>query len=172
MPVTHSNFNGLQVQNICNLAILPLKTKTKGPAPPQSEGEDIIDEALTAFKANVFFKNFEVKGNADRLLVYVTLYISQALLKMPNLKKGDAEKQLFALAIENFALPGDKNFALGGIVTNPANRGETDTIRQYLTQIRQETGQRLLQKVYANGDAAPDKWWMCFNKRKFLNKNL
>jgi len=170
--VTHSQFNTLQVQNVCNLAILPLKTKTKGPAPPQQDGDDIIDEALNAFKANVFFKNFEVKGPADRLLVYITLYISQALLKMPNQSKQNAEKQLFQLAIENFALPGDKNFALGGIVTNPTNRGETDQIRQYLTQIRQETGYRLLEKVYAANQAQPDKWWMCFNKRKFLNKNL
>eukprot|EP01117_Protostelium_nocturnum_P001043 TRINITY_DN11367_c0_g1_i1.p1 TRINITY_DN11367_c0_g1~~TRINITY_DN11367_c0_g1_i1.p1 ORF type:complete len:173 (+),score=51.68 TRINITY_DN11367_c0_g1_i1:116-634(+) len=172
MPVTHSNFNNLEVQNVCNLPILPLKTKAKGPAPPAQEGEDIIDEALNCFKANVFFRNFEVKGAADRLLIYITLYISQALLKMPNQNKINAEKALFQLAIENFALPGDKNFALGGIVTNPASRAETDLIRQYLTQIRQETGLRLLAKVYANGDAAPDKWWMCFNKRKFLNKQL
>jgi len=131
-----------------------------------------VDEAINFFKANVLFRNFEVKGPADRVLIYLTLYVSQCLTKIGTAKKMDADKALFQLAIENFALPGDKNFALGGIVTNPANRGETDTIRLYLTQLRQETGQRLLNKVFARDVNKPDKWWMCFNKRKFLNKAL
>ena len=74
------------------------------------------------------FRNFEVKGAADRTLIYLTLYISQCLTKIqPGQKKGDAEKVLYQLAIENFAIPGDKTFALGGIVTNPANRADTGT---------------------------------------------
>ena len=32
--------------------------------------------------ANVFFRNYEVKGNADRLLVYMTLYTTQCLEKL------------------------------------------------------------------------------------------
>jgi len=32
---------------------------------------------------------------------------------------------LTLLAVENFALPGDGNFPLGGLVSAPANRGET-----------------------------------------------
>jgi len=102
----------------------------------------------------------------------LTLYISACLQKLPNQAKGNAEKALYQLAIENFSLPGDKAFALGGIVTNPANRADTDTMRQYFTQLRQETGLRLVSKVYAQGEAQPDKWWMCFIKRKFLNKAL
>jgi actin related protein 2/3 complex subunit 3 len=90
-----------------------------------TEEPDVIDEALDFFKANVFFRNFEVKGTGDRTLIYLTLYISACLQKLTNLRKGDAEKALYQLAIENFTLPGDRNFALGGIVTNPANRQET-----------------------------------------------
>lgn len=86
---------------------------------------DIIDEALEYFKANVFFRNYEVKGPADRVLIYLTLYISACLQKLANLKKNDAEKAVYQLAIENFTLPGDKAFALGGIVSNPANRQDT-----------------------------------------------
>jgi len=33
------------------MAVLPLRTQFR----------DIIDEALTYFKANIFFKNFEIK---------------------------------------------------------------------------------------------------------------
>lgn len=93
---------------------------------------------------------------------------------------------MYQLAIENFALPGDKNFALGGIVTNPANRGESgktliptdfheeaffqnshwffllvskkDTMRQYLTQLRQEIGLRVVERVYKRDQKQPDKW--------------
>jgi len=89
-----------------------------------------------------------------------------------NQSKGGAEKAMYQLAIENFSLPGDRNFALGGYVTNPANRQETDTMRQYLTQLRQELGLRLVGRVYEFDESAPNKWWMCFQKRKFLNKTL
>jgi actin related protein 2/3 complex subunit 3 len=35
----------------------------------------VIDEALHYFKANVFFRTYEIKSDADRVLIYVTLYI-------------------------------------------------------------------------------------------------
>jgi hypothetical protein len=47
---------------------------------------------------------------------------------MANQSKGGAGKNLFNLAIQNFAVPGDKNFALAGFVSNPANRAEAGTI--------------------------------------------
>jgi len=173
MPPYHSNLNTTDTKVVCNLAIVPLKTKYKGPAPLASgDQEDIIDEALNFFKANVMFRNYEVKGPADRLLIYLTLYISACLAKCDKQPKSNAEKNLYQLAIENFSLPGDRNFALGGLVTNPANRGETEMMRQYFTQLRQELGTRLLIRVYAQSEAQPDKWWMCFLKRKFLNKTL
>jgi actin related protein 2/3 complex subunit 3 len=157
------------------MGILPLKTQYKGPAAKftgAADEPDIIDEAISFFKANVLFRNYEVKGPADRVLVYLTLYISQCLTTMGTQSKGAANQALYNLAIQNFAVPGDRNFALAGFVTNPANRGESDTIRQYMTQLRQETGKRLLDAVYATNENEPSKWWMCFSKRKFLNKNL
>lgn len=46
-----------------NMAVLPLKTKFRGPAPVLTDEEitDIIDEALYYFKANVFFRTYEIK---------------------------------------------------------------------------------------------------------------
>lgn len=78
------------------------------------------------FKANILFRNFEVKSNADRSLIYLTLYISKCLLKIAEKKpnKADAEKLLYQTAIENFFLPGDKEFPLGGLVTPPKDRAE------------------------------------------------
>ena len=43
---------------------------------------DIVDEALTYFKANVFFRNYEIKSEADRVLIYLTLYIIECLKKL------------------------------------------------------------------------------------------
>jgi len=159
------------------MSLLPIKTKYKGPAPRWAGGSgpddvDIIDEALDFFKANVLFRNYEVKGPADRVLVYLTLYIQQCLVTIGARSKGDSEKELYQLAISNFAVPGDRNFALQGFVTNPKDRAEADLTRQYFTQLRQEAGTRLIERVYATSEMTPSKWWACFNKRKFLNKTL
>lgn len=46
------------------MAIVPIKSQYKGPAPllnPKNADMDIIDEALSYFKANVFFRSYEVK---------------------------------------------------------------------------------------------------------------
>jgi len=46
------------------MAIVPIKSQYKGPAPllsPTIAEMDIIDEALSFFKANVFFRSYEVK---------------------------------------------------------------------------------------------------------------
>ena len=45
-----------------------------------------------------------------------------------------------------------------------------DVMRQYLLQLRQETGVRLAEKVYPDGK--PNKWWLCFAKRRFMDKTL
>jgi actin related protein 2/3 complex subunit 3 len=176
MPAYHSQYNKDQsLRVICGMGLMPLKTKYKGPAPRftgEADQPDIVDEAISFFKANVLFRNFEVKGPADRVLVYLTLYISQCLNSIGSQNKGGAAKNLYNLAIQNFAVPGDRNFALAGFVTNPANRAEADQIRQYLTQLRQECGTRLLDAVYAQNENEPSKWWMCFSKRKFLNMAL
>jgi hypothetical protein len=36
-----------------------------------------VDEAIRLFRANVMFRNFEVLGGGDRVLVYLTLFIHQ-----------------------------------------------------------------------------------------------
>ena len=47
---------------------------------------DIVDETLSLFRANVFFRNFEIKNSADRLLVYLTLYTSVCLKEIEKKK--------------------------------------------------------------------------------------
>ena len=47
-----------------------------------SADPDVIDEALTYFKANVFFRTYEIRSEADRVLIYLTLYITDCLKKL------------------------------------------------------------------------------------------
>lgn len=59
----HSNIKDYQ-QLAGNMAIVSIKSQYKGPAPllsPTNADMDIIDEALSYFKANVFFRSYEVK---------------------------------------------------------------------------------------------------------------
>jgi len=175
MPGYHSKFveESNQCQVIGRIPLLPIKTTYRGPAPPCQPGvEDIIDETLTFFKANIFFRNFDVESNADRLLIYLTLYTAQCLNVCVRKSKGGAKQALYTMALQNFPIPGDNGFVLGGFCTAPGNRQETDLIRQYLTQCRQEIGDRLVERVYATNETLPDKWWICFAKRKFLNMSL
>ena len=40
---------------------------------------DFIDEALYYFKANMFASQFDIRTDADRNLVYLTLYVIECL---------------------------------------------------------------------------------------------
>lgn len=87
---------------------MPLRTRTRGPAytlpplpsdvpdidvPPDSESYDCVDEILSLFRANVLFRNFEINGPADRMLIYGILFISECLGKIkPGVPSREAEK--------------------------------------------------------------------------------
>lgn len=76
--VYHSSFNDAKVEQICGCPLLPLCTTTKGQASETRE-PDIVDESIHLFKANVLFRAFEVQGSADKLLIYLTMYIINCL---------------------------------------------------------------------------------------------
>uniref|UniRef100_A0A6B2LL30 Actin-related protein 2/3 complex subunit 3 n=1 Tax=Arcella intermedia TaxID=1963864 RepID=A0A6B2LL30_9EUKA len=175
MPAYHSKLNKLaDVRIISKMALLPLKTAVKGPAPPGNPDEpDILDEVIETWRANILFRNFEVKGPADLVLIYFTVYLSQCLNKIRNKSQEEAKKICFALSLENFKLPGEAGFPLGGMVSAPANRADADTLKNYLTQARQELGVRLCDHVYRGTDnKQPSKWWMQFSKLKFMDLEL
>jgi len=93
------------------------------PCEADPNAEDIIDEALNLFRANVLFRNFEIKGDADRVLIYLILFITECLGKLarnPSLR--EAEKILSTLAVGNFAIPGDATFPLNALYASPTNK--------------------------------------------------
>jgi hypothetical protein len=99
------------VSYLGNLPLLPLRTRTRGPAhalpalaagtdaldvDPESESYDPLDEVLSLFRANTFFRNFEIRGPADRLLIYGILFVSECLTKIkPSMSAKEAEKVEF-----------------------------------------------------------------------------
>ena len=83
LKVYHSchNAKASTYQSVCKASVVPLKSgSVKGPAPEHRGSDpDIVDEALTLFRANILFNTFEVEGNADRTLVYLTAWIADCL---------------------------------------------------------------------------------------------
>ena len=77
MPVYKSHLNDVEdVDVVCNIPVLPLKTKFRGPGGVAEKGtKDIVDEAILFFRANIFMSEFQTEGNADNLLIYLTLCI-------------------------------------------------------------------------------------------------
>lgn len=209
MPAYHSVFlDEPNQQLIGNFALLPLRTRTRGPAQqlpqlsdtteldiePSHASYDPLDEVLSLFRANTFFRNFEIKGPADRVLIYGILFVSEALSKIkPSNTRRDAEKAVMNVALDNnFAIPGDAGFPLNQAFEPPRDRNEAEVLRQYIMQMRQELAVRLLNRVYVDPSGQPSKvssvvqsvvvgstradndrqWWLSFQKRKFMGKQL
>ncbi|KAK1772234.1 adenine-n--methyltransferase non-catalytic subunit [Phialemonium atrogriseum] len=193
MPAYNSMFNAdpNPPRLIGNFPLLPLRTKTRGPAytlpapsPPLPAGEspdadsesyDVLDEVLALFRANTFFRNFELQGPADRLLVYGIWFVSDCLSRIrPSAGVRDASKDVMNLALDNnFAIPGDPAWPLNQMYEPPRDRQDAEVLKQYMSQVRQELATRLLARVYEEGgDGKPSKWWLSFTKRKFMGKSL
>jgi len=172
MPAYHSQFVN-NTLSVGNMALLPVRTKYKGPAPRTEDEFDIIEEALTFFKANVFFKNYEIKSQADRTLIYITLYITECLKKLQKCdSKNNGLKEMHSLAISRFEVPGEAGFPLNALYSKPKDKNEDDLMRTYILQLRQETGLRVADKVFDPNTDKPSKWWLCFIRRKFMDKSL
>jgi len=159
------------------MAVLPIKTKIRGPALVGNADEpDILDETIDLFRANSLFRNFEIKGPADRLLIVLILFISDCLARIGTQRKPpsqiEAGKLLNTLAVEAFPLPGDANFPLNSHYAAPSSRQDVEYLRQYLTQARQELAARIVERLYNDGTGVPSKWWMSFQKRRFMNRSL
>ena len=62
----------------------------------------------------------QIREKSDLVLVYCILYISlclKQLAKAPNKEKG--RQDMFSLALQNFALPGDADFPLNAFFEKP-----------------------------------------------------
>lgn len=93
------------------------------------EQADIVDETLDLFRANSLFRNFEIKGPADRTLIVLILFISDCLAKLGTAKtvptQIEASKSLNTLSVDNFPIPGDANFPLNSHYATATNRADS-----------------------------------------------
>ena len=132
--------------------MLPIKGDDKtGAAPKQMDQsqKDIVDEALELFRALVLFKNFKVKGPADKTIVFLTVFIQKVLQELKRHEKNqqkahDIVDQLIKLTIDIKGPNKDKYFmnklALFHAAKNPA---EEQKMIKYLQLLKVETWKRL-----------------------------
>lgn len=92
---------------------------------------DIVDETLDLFRANSLFRNFEIKGPADRTLIVLILFISDCLAKIGSARtvptQIEASKLLNTLSVDTFPIPGDANFPLNAHYAPPPSRADAGT---------------------------------------------
>ena len=100
----------------CGCPPLPLNRHIKGLA-SASDTTDIVDEAISFFRANVFFKNFDIKSSADKLLIYLTLYINVALKKLEGYRTlAEGTKAIKNLGLEKVPVPGRVWLSLSRVI--------------------------------------------------------
>ena len=122
----------------------------------------------------MWFQQFSVKGDADRTLLYLTLYVHHLICAMKDQTKEGYKKKLLELRNKQFSAPGDGGFPLAGFLNNPKNSGESDNWKAYMKQCREEINVRFIDILFLHptAEGLPDKWWTMFAKRKFLGKSL
>ncbi|KAK8995016.1 hypothetical protein V6N11_069467 [Hibiscus sabdariffa] len=160
--VYHSSFVDEEgITKACGFPLLPLKSHIRGPAPVSDQGKtDIVDEAITFFRANVFFRNFDIKSPADKLLIYLTFYINVALKRLEGCRTlAEGTKAIINLGLEDVPVPGESGFPFPGLFVLPQSQKEAELLRNYLKQIREETSGRLLSVAY-RPNGTPNKWWL------------
>ena len=73
----------------------------------EADKKDIIDEALELYRALVMFKNFKVKGPADKTIVFLTCFIQKCLQELKRHDKNQAKA--FGVVDELIKLPVEIN---------------------------------------------------------------
>lgn len=90
-----------------------------------ADGTDVVDEAITFFRANVFFRNFDIQSSADKLLIYLTFYINVALKKLEGCRTlAEGTKAIINLGLEEVPVPGESGFPFPGLFGLPQARKE------------------------------------------------
>ncbi|XP_015159674.1 actin-related protein 2/3 complex subunit 3-like [Solanum tuberosum] len=128
----HSSFVDEEgVSKACGCPLLPLKSHINEPdsdAEQEDATSDIVDEAITFFRANIFFKNFDYKSSADKLLIYLTLYINLALKRLEGCRTlAEGKKSIINLGLEKIVIPGEAGFPFPGLFASPKSQQDADS---------------------------------------------
>jgi actin related protein 2/3 complex subunit 3 len=178
MPSYHSVFNKLEVQKFCGIPSLDFK-KDKTPSLDPTKLStaindnqlDIIDEGLIYFRANVLFKNFNIEGDADKLLVYIIVFIQKCLEKGNDPDEKKAKENMNKLISTCEWIPQSENFF--NILADPKDKSNVGNLQKYLKEIRQEVVKRLIYILFDNPSTAMDrKFWLGLGKKKFMGYDM
>ena len=178
MPSYHSVFNAKEdVQKYCGIPALEFKEKktptldaTKLKVKLDQIELDIIDEAIIYFRANVLFKNFTIDGDADKLLVYITVFIQKCLEKANVPDAAKAKENMKKLVDTCEYVPKTENF-FNILVTLKQN--ELGNLQKYLKSVRKETVERLIYLLFDDAKTKMDyKYWVGLGKKKFMGYDM
>ncbi|XP_027770312.1 uncharacterized mitochondrial protein AtMg00810-like isoform X2 [Solanum pennellii] len=173
----HSSFVEEEgVRKACGCPLLPLKSHRNEPDSDaeQDATSDIVDEAITFFRANVFFKNFDYKSSADKLLIYLTLYINLALKRLEGCRTlAEGKKSIINLGLEKIVIPGEAGFPFPGLFASPKSQQEADLIALAGLQESSSRNTQLELNVkyyHAEGDLPPDPtlYWQLVGSLNYL----
>ena len=157
----------------------------------KSNDVDLLDEALTYFRLNVLFKNYPIKSDGDKLIVYSTVFISKCLEIFFN-NSSDIKKckdLLKELILEAEWSPNYKSHFLNGILTSSENSNSNNNdnlnstnnsnfnfnsneilaLQKYLKSVRTELVYRINYILFdEEGATSKNKFWLPYAKKKFL----
>jgi len=120
------------------------------------------------------FRNYEIQGNADRTMIYLTLYAQLCIRECERINnKSDAKQHLVQLAMKQYPSPGSEDWKLGALLPKPENNGESEKWTAYMRQCREEVSNRVVNLLYKE-DGTQNKWWFLFGvrSRKFMQKEI
>jgi actin related protein 2/3 complex subunit 3 len=178
MPSYHSVFNPNSYSSACGFPLVDFKVNkipdldpTKLKQPLKEMDLDIIDESLIYFRANILFKNYPIKGDADKILVYASVFISKCLEVAYNQDIDKGKALMKSLVDDCEWSPNYKAHFLNTIVSVKAN--EINDLQAYLKTIRKEIVLRLMYILYDSDYKTLDlKYWLGFAKKKFMGYDM
>lgn len=157
-------FRNFEIKGECSGASLSRsRSKTKR----RRASQPVVAKPRTIFpSAQVIL----TPGPADRLLIYLILFISECLTKLapspsrPSPGYQEATKVLSTLSVDTFALPGDAGFPLNSLYHAPGSRvdaGESNWLHLCISYLVASTAQYSTVKALRTS-FSPDKLAACF----------
>ena len=113
-----------------------------------------------------------MKGDADKVLVYNTVFVGKCLEVISNdTDPKNAKKNLDALINDCDWSPNYKSHFLGNLIT--LDNSQVSDLNLYLKSLRKEIVNRLLYMLFDGPWGTLDlKFWLGFSKRKFMGYDM
>ena len=140
------------------------------------KNEDIIDESIRLFRANVFLKSFNINNPTDRTLSFLTVFINHFLKALRKYfdrgqlrTRKDAQNIVTRLFNVAESIPGESTFSINSVFLTEDNIKEEDKelMRDYLKLLKLESANRIVEKIW--DDERLRKHWLGLGNLSFMN---